>query len=246
MFLKFSIDKLAKVDPENLSKLSQVVADDVDVSVWERLVAALFPTGWAFRYPLAGFKASVLAVLAKYKAQTNADALKILTSLTPLNAGFDIDDVRLWETRLGIISGEGASIENRKLLILRKQRHPGTQVDRAHYLWIQKLIQDSGFVDAFVHENRFGGGPYAPIDPQPFLDVDAKICATYLGQATDDANFSVTANPETWANMLFIGGAAFGEYINIPESKYPVFRQTVLSVKPAHVAAILLVKLLPY
>jgi hypothetical protein len=187
-----------------------------------------------------------MSVVAKYLAIASAEGEKILTSLTPLNEGYDIEDVRIAEKRLAILPVEGISVDDRKAVILRKMRHPGTQVDRAHYLWLQKLIQESGFPTAFVHENRFGGGPYAPVDPQPFLDADGKICASYLDQDDDDSQFIVTADPQRWANFVFIGGSAFGEYINIPQSRYEAFRLTVLSIKQNHIAAVLLVKLLPY
>src|SRR5690348_13526035 len=132
----------------------------------KQLTKQLFPTGRAFRGPKDGVLRKLMDGLAESEKRAYDDAVSILNSAIADNDQFSADDATDWERRLGLITGDGVSLADRKLAILRKYNHPGEIKAREHYLFLQKQLQDAGF-NVYVHENRFpyGDGSYYTISP---------------------------------------------------------------------------------
>src|SRR5688572_21021930 len=136
----------------------------------QSLSKQLLPTGRAFKVPKDSYFQKLIDGLAESEQRAYDDALSILNSAIPDNDNFTADDATDWERRLGLITGDGVSLADRKLAILRKYNHPGEIKARQHYLFLQKQLRDAGF-DVYVHENRFpyGDGTYYTLSP---LNID--------------------------------------------------------------------------
>lgn len=134
------------------------------------LTKQLYPTGRAFKMPKFGVLERLHNALALSEERTYEDAVGILESILPDTANFSIDDARDWEKRLGLITNEDVTLDDRKLAIQRKMNYNGGQPARQHYLFLQGQLQAAGF-NVFVYENRFpdGLGGYTTKSPQEVL-----------------------------------------------------------------------------
>ncbi len=122
------------------------------------LTRQLYPTGRAFKMPKDGDLEKLHVASNEILAQAYEDSLSVLNSILPDNAEFSTSDASDWERRLGLITDENISLEDRKLAIKRKMNHPGTIPARQHYLYLQGQLQATGF-NVFVHENLTGLSP---------------------------------------------------------------------------------------
>lgn len=223
------------------------------------LTDQLYPTGRAFR-SIAGVRRKVRDGLAASEARFYDDLILTLDSILADNSNFTADDATAWERRLGLITGDGVPLEDRKLAILRKYNHPGEIKAREHYLFLQKQLRDAGF-DVYVHENRFayGDGTYYTLSPRdidpgfpliyyqhsPFIQhgnlphgvtIGNKI-VNHLSQSLDD-QFDIGSS---FRSSFFIGGPYLGQYAIVPEVRKMEFRQLILRVKPVQTVGFLFV-----
>lgn len=223
----------------------------------QQLTKQLYPTGRAFRMPLASQFDKLHSALNLSENRAYLDALSILDSALPDNDNFTVEDARDWERRLGLITNEAVSLANRKLAILRKMNHPGDIAARQHYLYLERELQSAGF-DVFVYENRFDDGmggieTRTPIEVgatgDPVQLADAQLGDSQLGGAefaliansifqSQDATFSTGSNLRS---TFFIGGNPIGTVANIEAARELEFRQLVLKVKPVQTVAYLFV-----
>jgi len=226
----------------------------------QSLSKQLFPTGRAFKIPNDSYFQKLMDGLAESEKRAYDDALSILNSAIPDNDNFTADDATDWERRLGLITGDGVSLADRKLAILRKYNHPGEIKARQHYLFLQKQLRDAGF-DVYVHENRFpyGDGSYYTLTP---LDIDPSYptlasqyssfvqygqvqyggsfgnkIANFISESLDNA-FLVGS---TYRASFFIGGPYLGNYASVPLNRKDEFRQLILRTKPVQTVGFLFI-----
>lgn len=223
------------------------------------LTKQLYPTGRAFKMPKDGWLESLHYALSLSENRAYNDAVALLYAILPDNAEFTEDDAYDWERRLGMITGLGVSLEDRKKAIKRKINHPGNIPARQHYLYIQGQLQAAGF-EVYVYENRFpyGGGTYYTRSifdvagsggVNEFQHGDAQhgdeqhggaygnIIVNHIDE-TLDQSFFITSNLR---NTFFIGGNPLGSFANIPANRKDEFRQLILRLKPAHMVGYLLI-----
>lgn len=223
------------------------------------LAKQLFPTGRAFKMPKSGDLEKLMNGLSLSENRAYNDALGVFNSILPDNADFTEADATDWERRLGLITGIGVSLDDRKKAIKRKINHPGTIAARQHYLYIQGQLQAAGFM-VYVYENRFpyGGGAYYTRSifdvagsggVNEFQHGDAQhgdeqhggaygnIIVNHINE-TLDQSFFITSNLR---NTFFIGGDPLGSFANVPENRKDEFRQLILRLKPAHMVGYLLI-----
>lgn len=180
-------------------------------------------------------------------------------SSLPDNENFDIEDAAYLEYNLGLPTNEITPLSERKSKLLTKLAYPNNIRPRQHYLYIEKVLNDYGF-NVKVYENMFydiNNEVYylAPQDVVNSLpDLTQHGGPTQYGGATQhgigsydtiansmfDEQYNIGGSQNLWATF-YIGGANFGEYANIPESRKTEFRELVLKLKPAHLVAYTLI-----
>jgi hypothetical protein len=121
------------------------------------LFKSLFPKGRAFKMPANSYFEALMKGLSESYMQAYLDTNSILDSIIPDNDNFTVEDAADWERRLGLITNENVSLDDRKLAILRKMAFPGNIKARQHQLYIQGQLQKAGF-DVYVYENKFDDG----------------------------------------------------------------------------------------
>lgn len=219
----------------------------------------LFPTGRAWKMPVNGWLESLMYALSLSENKAYNNAVELLSVILPDNDNFTEDDAQDWERRLGMITGLGVLLEDRKKAIKRKMNHPGDIKARQHFLYIEGQLQAAGF-SVYVYENRFpyGGGTYYTrsifdilgnagvnqFQHDDFQHGDAQhggsfanIIVNYIDEV-QDSRFFVTDNLR---NTFFIGGNTLGSYANIPANRKEEFRQLILKLKPAQMVGYLLI-----
>lgn len=225
-----------------------------------KLTKQLYPNGRAFKIPPGGILERLHQALAISEAQAFDDALGTLDSLLPDNSNFTADDATAWERRLGIPSGEGTTLADRKLAIKRKINHPGEQPCRQHYLFVEAQLRLAGF-DVHVYENNFddGMGGREARSPQEVIGLGlsgaaemadevemgtvemgglyTNVVANYI-EDYKDALFNYGTH---YKNTFFISGPTVDTFADVPEVRKTEFRELVLKLKPLHTVAILFI-----
>lgn len=223
-----------------------------------KLTKQFYPTGRAFRVYEGSYKERLHKALIESEKRVYQDALSILNSALPDNANFTTDDARQWEHRLGLITNEAVSLDDRMAAIRRKMNHPGTIPARQHYLYLQGQLQAAGF-NVYVFENRFpdGMGGYTTKPPGDFIGTPATVIQhndiqhgdAQLGTGifdliansideTIDASFNVGSNLKS---TFFISGPYEGEYADVDADRKLEFRQLILKIKPVQTVGYLFV-----
>lgn len=228
-------------------------ANDI-VTVFNSLSADLYPTGRAFYLPNNNNFYNLHTGLNRNFIRVLEAGISTIDSAFPDNDNFNIDDVRLWEYRLGLISNESLDIETRRLSILRKLAHPKNVKARQHPFFIQQQLQDAGF-DVYIHENKFfENGEWVYKTPSEVAAVSL-INSQHADSSQHGDNFkhgssgfNVIAN-NSGPNELFspgasnlnytffIGGPNLGDYAIVAENRLVEFKELVLKLKPAQLVA---------
>jgi hypothetical protein len=190
-----------------------------------KLTKTLFPKGRAFKIGVGSVKEKVFNALAESESKAYDDAVSILNQILPDNPNFTTYDAGEWERRLGLITNDFVTLDDRKLAIKRKMNHPGTIPARQHYLYIEGQLQAAGF-NVSVTENRFplpatipspmgiiemgvgemGGeitnvDKYAPIDPDSLLSQTEQMGLSEMGVSEMGGYFSLNGY-EVCANHI--------------------------------------------
>lgn len=226
----------------------------------KKLTEQLYPTGRAFKIPKESFFEKLIEALNESEKRAYDDAVSTIDSVIADNDDFTEADATDWERRLGLITGEGVSLEDRKLAILRKYNHPGEIKARNHYLFLQKQLRDAGF-DVYVHENRFdyGDGTFytlSPRDIDPSYPISNNMYSPYnqygqlqyggtLGNKVVnhineslDAPFNIGSS---FRASFFIGGPYLGDWAIVDLNRKNEFRQIILKTKPTQTVGFLFV-----
>lgn len=223
-----------------------------------KLGKQLLPTGRAFRPSKDSNMEKLILGLAKSKYRADNDATSILYSMIPDNDYFTEDDATDWERRLGLITNSLTPLADRKLAILRKMAAPGLNPAKAHFLWLQKQLQDAGF-NVYVHENIFPAYPSGyervnpgSLNPSILSEVEQGIFEQGGAEQGDFIN-SIVANSiyndadlsfnfgQDYGGVFFIGGNPVGSYANVLASREHEFRQLILGLKQAPLSAVLFI-----
>jgi hypothetical protein len=240
--------------------------DNVLVTELSNLVNELYPTGRAFYKPKGGtfdllhdaINLSFLRFVKKYR--------NLIDASIPDNENFTADDASFLEFKYGLIDGTGNDLELRKSALRRKMGHPNNIKGRQSKNFIENQLRISGFnVRVFENTPTFasvGIGSVTsniPIYKTPgevsgsVVDTTQHGGDTQHGEGTfhGGVTFEVVANKidpdesygvgdNLWASF-FICGENLGENAIIPESRRREFRELVLKLKPAHLAAYIFV-----
>lgn len=185
-----------------------------------------------------------------------------LNALMPDNPAFTIADARDWYRRLGIYDSGLVSFSDMKLAIARKLSFPLVPLNKQHYLYIEDQLRAAGF-DVRVYKNKFddGMGGFETRSPATVLgytsgeavygafnygeinygetwaDTGVTICANYLEEALDnDFDFG-----DSYRATFYIAGATVSTFATIDIHRKTEFRQLLLKLKSAQMAAILFV-----
>jgi uncharacterized protein YmfQ (DUF2313 family) len=216
-----------------------------------KLTKNLYPNGRAFGL----FDGAVLSefneAIAQKESEVYQDALSILDSALPDNENFTSDDAEDWERRLGLITNDLVSLEDRKLAIARKMNFPGNVNARQASSWIEYQLRLAGF-DVFVHEN-FNGTDPGDLFAGDFVDniehgtfdhgefehggLYNNICANSIN-AEDDYYFDWGSNLKC---SFFVCGENIGDIANVDADREQEFRQIILKTKPVQTIAFLMV-----
>lgn len=216
------------------------------------LTKRLYPTGRAWRISIGSTFEKVHLALRETEVEAYSAAIGILDKILPDNDNFTEDDAADWERRLGIVASSTTSLADRKAAILRKYAHPGNIAGRQNANYIEGQLQLAGF-NVFVHENPTGIDPSTFIAGNPlsfggdnsFFGDDVKFGAGVSGflvvnslESTVDQSFNLGSD---FRNTFFIGGQTLGNFATVPAVRETEFRQLILTLKPAHLAAALLI-----
>lgn len=220
-----------------------------------RLSRRLLPTGRAFRQPYSGVADKIDRGIINIEAATTTDILSLLNSILADNDKFSVYDCRDWEVRLGLISNESLTVEQRRAAILRKYNHPGTIPARQNYRYLERELRAAGF-DVYVHENRFDDGMYGyesvSASEAGLSGIAIQLGTIQLGDGLlGDGLFDKIANkieyePEYYfdagsvLNRTFFISSIVLEYpAEIESSRREEFRELVLKIKPVQTVAFL-------
>ncbi len=213
------------------------------------LYVQLYPTGRAFYQNENGIFRKFHSAINTSIGRLMRDADLIIEKNIPDNDNFNIDDCRLWEYRLGLSSNESLDLTTRRLMIKRKLGHPNNVKSRQTKSYMEFQLQAAGF-DVYVHENTI---PYQ--SPNDIIGLSSNEVQhaddIYHGDSLQHGgdSFDVIANSfeeseayaiggeaNLWATF-FIGGENLGDYANITTNRLREFKELVLKLKPAHLAA---------
>lgn len=228
------------------------------MSVIRNLTERFYPTGWAFRETLRGIRGQVTAGLLASENRAATDAYGVLFGILPDNDNFTIEDAELWESRLGLASGSALTLEIRKDNIARKIQHPGDVGSRSSDVYLEGQLQAAGF-NLFVHENLFpdgSGGLESRSYPTVVGAVGIAVHSPLVEHGTiqhggtvedvvinsldpvTDSLFNIGTNYE---RTFFIGGSTLPQFATVPANRREELRHLILTVKPTHLAAYLLI-----
>lgn len=213
-----------------------------------------------------GTVGGILHRLHRALAISLADAYDGLVQTTdhihPDNPLFDIADARDWYRRLGLYDSGDVSLEDMILAIKRKRSFPTAPLNKQHYLFLQGQLRAAGF-DVYVYENRFwDGADWVTKTPAEILGLTTSVailgafslgeaelaetwasggvtlCVNYIDE-TRDALFTIPAT--NYTGTFFIAGATIDAFADIPAARKDEFRQLLISIKRAELAAFLFV-----
>lgn len=218
------------------------------------LAAQLYPTGRAFNMFKFDIKERLHSAINVQFIRLINDAKLTIDSCFPDNNNFDENDCALWEYRFGMFTNPLLSLATRKQAIFRRMSRGRNVLARQHILYIEHQLQLAGF-DVYLYENGFiEGGILVYKRPEEILDLRPEntqhggILQHGLGTQHGGVNHEVIANSfepnelysvgdNNLSKTFFIGGPTFGSTAEVQEIRQREFRELVLKLKPAHLAA---------
>lgn len=225
------------------------------VDVMADLARQLYPTGRAWWMPYNGVFSNLHKAINLSFVRVVESSNLTLDSIFPDNENFSIEDCILWEYRLGLVSNNSLSLEQRKQAILRKIAYPNNVKARQSRSFIESQLRLAGF-DVYVHENSYFDGVkwnyYSPNDITGLSSSEVQHGdelqhggGTQHGfsgfdlianEAVENESFSI-GDGNLWATF-FIGGQTLGQIANVPITRLTEFKELVLKLKPAHLVAV--------
>lgn len=184
--------------------------------------------------------------------KTYNDVLQIQNDMLPDNPLFDIGDAHDWYRRLGLFDSGSVSLTDMKAAIRQKMSWAGTPLNRQSRVYIEEQLRAAGF-DVYVYENNFGGVAMTPAEILGIPTGQAFYGNFDYGQLNYGALYSMEGisvifnylEPEKdqyaliteYKSTFYIAGATVSTFVDIPASRQTEFRQLVLKLKTAQMAA---------
>lgn len=172
-----------------------------------------------------------------------------LDSFFPDNNSFTTSDATMWETKYGIETDTSISLSQRRSNLIQRIKHPGGEIYRQTRSFIEAQLRNQGF-DVRVYENTLG---QTPEEIFPSLNYGSEFGNSEFGNSelgfsgieiignSSDLNENyVVGNNNYWATFI-ISGSSMQNQALVPSHRRKEFRKAVLRVKPAHMAALVLV-----
>lgn len=237
-------------------KFPTKTAEDEDLM---KLTGQLYPTGRAWYLPELGvfnkFHQGLNVSLLRYIE----DIFSLFDSVFPDNPNFTEDDASLWEFKLGLVTNLSLDLEQRKAIILQKMAYPQNVNLRQSRSFIEKALNDLGF-DVGVYENIF----FDNITNTYFRKLPAEVQVTSLtsnqhgddlqhGNSTQhgsgnyeiianlandtEEDYSYGGNENLYATFFIAAKNDINLRGTIPLTRRKEFKEAVLKLKPAHLAA---------
>ncbi len=150
----------------------------------EKLLAItrqLVPTGRAFRISSGSTNEAVERAFIESEVRANNDLVGILDTILPDNDNFSTEDATRWEERLGMITNQSVSLDDRKAAIKRKMNHPGDILWRQSADYIQDQLHLAGFTNLFVYENPYAFTPEDLLSQHPSSNYSQLSDSNQLG-----------------------------------------------------------------
>ena len=214
----------------------------------------LYPTGRAWSMPYNGVFDNLHKAINRSFIRVVEASNSLINSTIPDNENFTLQDVELWEYRLGISPNDSVSKESRILAIKRKLSYRANSRYRQSKNFIEFQLRQAGF-DVYVHENKYFDGVnwqyYTPDDISGIVTSEVQHSNDFqhgAGTQHGYSGYDVIANESTitesfsigygnlWATF-FICGENLGDVATIPASRLVEFKELVLKLKPAHTVA---------
>lgn len=218
------------------------------------LALQLYPTGRAWIKMKYSIMEKLHSAINISYTRFLDDAKLTHDSCIPDNDNFDKFDCDLWEYRFGMITNPSLSVPTRRLAIFRRMARGRNVPARQHLLYLQYQLRLAGF-DVYVFENGFivdGALTYKRPNDISFVqpeDVQHGGSTQHgIGVQHGGVNHEVIANSylpnepysvgdDYLSKTFFIGGITLGATAEVSELRQIEFRELVLKLKPAHLAA---------
>jgi uncharacterized protein YmfQ (DUF2313 family) len=226
-----------------------------------KLAKLLLPTGRAWRLFENNVHGSIQKGLALSNNRFIEDAMGLLDGILPDNFNFTTNDAEKWEARLGLPINPNVTLQDRKLAIQRKLNHPGDTPGRHSRLFFQQQLQDAGFTNLVVTQNKFNGVAKAPEEMIGTKHGDAVhgdavhggylggVVIDYLEPSIDEQRYLdyIYAQPsnkdlEPFYRKTFFISAENLEYATVDANRRRELRGLILRLMPASMICFLIVK----
>lgn len=220
----------------------------------------LYPTGRAWLLPEGGAFRIVHSVINEAFLKVKEFSKAMINSYFPDNDEFNLDDCEFWENKLGLITSNSLSLEQRRQIILRKMAFPRGIEARQSLSYIQSQLDIYGF-DVKIYENIFvdGNGNYYHSSPEDIiqlalLDTQHGFPTQHgLGTQHGKGTFEIIANliadevynvggaENLWATFFIASKTSLYQGATVPLDRKKEFKELILKLKPAHLIAFTLV-----
>lgn len=208
--------------------------------------------------PVGGVLNKLHRAFAVVEAKAISDGVATIDAILPDNSNFTAEDASAWEARLGLITNESKSLEERKEGIIRKLRYPGAIPARQNFRYLERELRAAGF-DVYVYENRFddGSGGLETRSPGDLVgstgSTQNQLGMAQLGQTQLGTDYykkvawSIDGSDKYFnagtllRRTFFIAGATVSTFANVDASREREFRDLICRVKPNQTVAWLII-----
>lgn len=227
----------------------------------QHVTPMLYPNGRAFRVPEGGDLRKWHDAVNTEFADLDASSMNVLDALLPDNPNFTLADAQEWYRRLGLYDSGSIPLNDMALAITQKMSWPTVTPDMQSLQYIQDQLQAAGF-NVYLYKNRFFDGvDWVTMWPSDVLGIAAgnselegfnlgqanlgstwsddgiTICVDYLEEDKDE----IFDFGDNLRSTFYVSSAAIGTFADIPAARKIEFRQLLIKLKAAQMAAFLFV-----
>lgn len=221
------------------------------------LTNQLYPTGRAWRVFNGNNLEKVHRAINDIFLQFQEESSSLLNTVIPDNEFFTIEDCLYWEGKLGMITNNLLTLEQRRQIILNKLAFPKNIKSRQSLNYIQNQLNLYGFTDVKVYANIFQdiNGNYYHKSPEELSNeiqtetqhggITQHGNSTQHGDSNFDViandvneeNYSIGGNENLYATFFIASPVSLLEKGSVSNSRKKEFKELVLKLKPAHLVA---------
>lgn len=227
-----------------------------------RTITRLYPGGRAYDAMGELVAGDVHDAIAEVIGEAADDVAGLLDHVLPDSDRFTIEDCRLWEQKLGLITNEDIAVADRRAAIAAKWRYPGEEVYRQHAAFVEGQLRTAGF-DVRVYENRWddGAGGYEWRTVAEVLGVAAgnavldmhTLDEIELDEEWEDAGVTLAVrhieealDADFWPGVslyatFFVAGDTVTTPADVPTARKEQFRQMLMELKKVEMVGYLLI-----